>query len=114
MVFPSMVQVSSSDRIAVRYYFSFEGQINNIEFTANGQAYSPQLKDGLYYIELYDILPQDLDQQITMTVTDASGNTLTVTYGPMNYIVRMNEKGSDTLKALVKALYNYHLATKAL
>jgi len=26
----------------------------------------------------------------------------------------MNEKGSDTLKALVKALYNYHLAAKAL
>ena len=55
-----------------------------------------------------------MDQQITLTVTDAGGNTLTVTYGPMNYIVRMNEKGNDALKALVKALYNYHLAAKAL
>ena len=68
----------------------------------------------MYYVEVADILPQDIDQQITLNVTDASGNTLTVTYGPMNYIVRMNEKGSDTLKALVKALYNYHLAAKAL
>ena len=69
---------------------------------------------ALHYVEIADILPQNLDQQITLTVTDANGNTLTAAYSPMNYIVRMNEKGSDTLKALVKALYNYHLAAKAL
>ena len=39
---------------------------------------------------------------------------LSVSYSPMNYIVRMNAKGSDSLKALLKALYNYHLAAKAL
>jgi hypothetical protein len=32
----------------------------------------------------------------------------------MNYIVRMNAKGSDNLKNLLKALYNYHLAAKQL
>ena len=61
-----------------------------------------------------DILPQNLDQQITLTVTDADGNALSVTYGPMNYIVRMSTKGSEELKVLLKALYNYHLAAKAL
>ncbi len=100
------------DRIAVRYYFT--GDVTGCAFTANGNTYTPAPKDGMYYVEVADILPQDLDQQITLTVTDASGNIMTVTYGPMNYIVRMNEKGSDTLKALVKALYNYHLAAKAL
>lgn len=101
------------DKIAVRYYFGFEGQINNMTFTVNDQQYAPQLKDGLYYIEIADILPQNLDQQIALTVTDANGNILTVTYGPMNYIVRMNIKGSEPLKNLLKALYNYHLASKA-
>ena len=38
----------------------------------------------------------------------------TVSYSPMNYIVRMSEKGSDNLKALMKAMYNYHLTAKAL
>ena len=33
-------------------------------------------------------------------------------YGPMNYIVRMSEKGSVELQNLLKALYNYHLAAK--
>lgn len=100
------------DKIAVRYYFT--GDMTGGTFTANGNTYIPIAKDGMVYVEIADILPQDLDQQITLTVTDAEGNELSVTYGPMNYIVRMNEKGSDTLKALVKALYNYHLAAKAL
>ena len=100
------------DRIAVRFYFT--GDVTGCTFIANGKIYTPVEKDGMHYVEIADILPQNLDQQITLTVSDASGNTLSVTYGPMNYIVRMNEKGSDTLKALVKALYNYHLAAKAL
>lgn len=100
------------DRIAVRFYFT--GDVTGCTFTANGNTYTPVAKDGMHYVEIPDILPQDLDQQIALTVTDASGNTLTVTYGPMNYIVRMNEKGSAELKNLMKALYNYHLAAKAI
>ena len=100
------------DRIAVRYYFT--GDVTGCTFTANGNTYIPVAKDGMHYIEIADILPQNLDQQITLTVTDAAGNTLSVTYGPMNYIVRMNAKGSENLKNLLKALYNYHLAAKAL
>lgn len=100
------------DRIAVRFYFT--GDVTGKTFSANGNTYTPIAKDSMYYVEIGDILPQDLDQQITLTVSDADGNTLTVTYGPMNYIVRMNEKGSENTKNLMKALYNYHLAAKAL
>ncbi len=98
------------DRVAVRFYFT--GDITGCTFTANGNTYTPVAKDGMYYVEIPDVLPQDIDQQITLTVTDASGNTLTVTYSPMNYIVRMNGKGSAELQNLLKALYNYHLAAK--
>ena len=59
-------------------------------------------------------MPQNMDQQITLTVEDVSGNTLTVSYSPMNYIVRMSANGNDNLKNLLKALYNYHLAAKEL
>lgn len=100
------------DRIAVRYYFA--GDVTGLTFVANGNTYTPVAKDELYYIEISDILPQNLDQQITLTVTDAEGNALSVSYAPMNYIVRMNVKGNDDLKNLLKALYNYHLAAKAL
>ena len=100
------------DRIAVRYYFA--GDVTGCTFTANGNTYTPVAKDAMHYIEIADILPQNLDQQLLLTVTDAAGNTLSVTYSPMNYIVRMHAKGSMNLKNLLKALYNYHLAAKAL
>lgn len=100
------------DRIAVRYYFT--GDVSSCTFTANGNIYTPVGNGNICYVEIGDILPQNIDQQITLTATDAAGNTLTVAYGPMDYIVRMNAKGGDSLKNLLKALYNYHLAAKAL
>ncbi|MBO5049905.1 MAG: hypothetical protein J6C41_05695 [Oscillospiraceae bacterium] len=99
------------DRIAVRYYFI--GDVTGLTFTANGNTYTPVAKNGMYYVEIADILPQDLEQQITLTAADINGNTLSVTYGPMNYIVRMTQKDNGNLRNLLKALYNYHLAAKA-
>lgn len=94
------------DKIAVRFYFS--GNLDSISLNAGNSAYTTGEKDGMQYVEIADILPQDLDQQIRLSLN----GTLTVTYSPMNYIVRMNGKGSDNLKQLVSALYNYHLAAK--
>ena len=102
------------DRIAVRYYFCYDGDLSQYSFSAGDLPITYIIKDGMLCIEVADILPQNLDQQITLTVTDADGSELSVTYGPMNYIVRMNDKGSETLQNLVKALYNYHLAAKTL
>ena len=100
------------DKIAVRFYFI--GEVAEITFTANGKSYEPVAKDDMYYVEIADILPQDLDTQITLTATNESGSSLNVTYGPMNYIVRMSIKGTENLQVLLKALYNYHLAAKSL
>lgn len=93
---------------AVRYYFTATEDINNYSFTVDGTAYTPVEKNGMYYVEIDEINPQDLDDSITLTVND----TLSVTYNPMNYMVRMRDKGSENLKALVEALYNYHLAAQ--
>ena len=100
------------DKIAVRFYFT--GDAAQMTFTAQGNTYTPVAKGDMYYIEIGDIVPQDLDKQITLTVTDREGSAMTVTYGPMNYLVRMNQKGSDSLKTLLKAIYRYHLTAKAL
>ena len=83
------------NKIAVRFYFT--GSSEGIEGAV--------VKGDLFYVEVADILPQDMDKAVTVEV-----GGLTVSYGPMNYIVRMNAKGSDSLKALLKAMYNYHLA----
>lgn len=99
------------NKIAVRYYFTVSGDITGYTFTVNGTAHEPVMKeDGLYYIEVADINPQDLDDAITVAVNE----NLTVSYSPMNYIVRMSTKGSENLKALMKAIYNYHLAAEVI
>ncbi len=98
------------NRIALRFYFTAKEDIAGYTFTVNGEEYQPIEKNGMYYIEIGDIMPQNLDKSITVMVDEG----LSVTYSPMNYMVNMNQKGSQTMKALVKALYNYYLAAKAL
>ena len=100
-------------KIAVRFYFTVSDDITNYTFLNGASILNAVEKDGLYYVEIPDINPQDMDNVIDLMVADASGNSLTVSYGPMHYIKRMyNGNGSDNLKALAKALYNYYQAAE--
>lgn len=90
-------------RIAVRFYFSVSGNIEDYTFST-GEA--PVYKNGLYYVEVPDINPQDYANDITLTVND----TLSVTYSPMDYISRMYHKTENAqLQELLSQLYQYHL-----
>ena len=95
--------------ICANYNIVANGNIADYTFTVAGKTYTPVTKDGLYYIDVEGINPQDLDETITVAVNDA----LIVSYSPMHYMVRMNKKGMESLKTLVKAMYNYHLAAEA-
>ena len=101
------------NKITVRFYFTADS-IDGITFNVNGVAVTPESKNNMYYVELTDICPQDLDEAITVTVSDGT-DTLTVTYAPMDYIIRMYNKAnaSDTTKAVVQALYGYYMAAEA-
>ena len=98
------------NKIAVRYYFTVTGELNSYTFKANGTICTPVVSDDLVYIEVAGINPQDLENTIEVTVND----TLSFTYSPMNYIARMSQKGTENMKPLMKALYNYYLAAEAL
>ncbi len=102
--------LSFRDRIAVRFYFEVSGDPSGCRITCDGKEYVLMQSGELYYVEVSGILPQDLDKMISVTVCD----TLTVAYSPMHYMVRMNTKGPDSLKQLLKAMYNFHLAAKEL
>ena len=113
-VVPYGASLVCKDKITVRFYFKVTGDINSFSFSINTEP-CEAFKNGDYYcVDVADICPQDLDHQITVTLTDANGNTMYVSYSPMNYIVSMSANGSENLKTLVKALYNYHLAAKQL
>lgn len=94
-------------KTAVRFYF--RGDVTGHSFKAGEKTVTPVEKDGLWYVEVAEINPQDLDQPVTVTVSDE----LTVQYSPLDYIVRMSGKGTSELAALLKALYTYHQAAVA-
>ena len=100
-------------KTAVRFYFTTDGNIADYTFKLGDQILTVGEKNGMYYVDVEDINPQDLDEMLTLTVF-CDDQTMTVAYGPMNYMVRMNEKGSESLKALLKAMYNYYLAAEAM
>ena len=98
-------------KIGLRFYFTYSGNREDISFTVEGTPYTPIEKDGLLYVEIPDIGPQNWEKPVLLTVSRGD-ESLTVAYSPMNYIVRMNQKGTQTLQALLRAMYNYCIAAK--
>ena len=98
-----------NSKIAVRYYFSIS-DISGYTFTANGVSYEAVAKqEGLYYVEIGDINPQEYADMINLTVSDGT-DSLVVGYCPLSYIIRMNKKTSSVeMKDLLAAMYSYYL-----
>jgi len=99
-------------KTAVRFYFT--GSIAGMTFTVNGETVSVNEKNDMYYVELANINPQDLGDDVTVVVTNGS-ESLTVCYSPLDYMVRMYNKAdsSEATKAVAQALYGYYLAAAA-
>ncbi len=103
-----------TSRHAVRYYFilSDGANIADYTFTAGQEVLTPKAKDGMYFVDVGQINPQDLDKPIEVAVT-CGESVLTVDYSPMHYIVRkFGSDASSELKALLQAMYTYHLAAE--
>ena len=67
----------------------------------------------MYFVDVAEINPQDLDKPIEVTVT-CGEKVLSIGYSAMHYIVRKyNSDSSGELKALLQAMYTYHLAAEA-
>ena len=93
-------------RVAVRFFFT--GSTENLSFQVDGNTYTPVSKDGMHYVEIPDINPQDYAKNIELTVSDGT-DELVVTYSPMHYISRMYGKTENAeLKALMSVMYGYY------
>lgn len=100
-------------QIAIRHYFTAENGIDGYRFTVNGATYPVKEKGGLYYIEVSDINPHQMDAEMAVSVTDSTGS-LSFNYSPMAYIIRMYNKESSSakLKAMLLAANGYFEAAK--
>lgn len=98
-------------KTAVRFYF--KGDITDCVFTVGEQTYTAVEKDDMWYVEVGNIAPDQLNTTITLNVTRGE-ETSEIVYGPMNYIERMYEKtASAELKDTLVAMYYYYTAAVA-
>ena len=99
------------NKIAVRYYFIAPDGVTGITFQVGETEYTALPKDGLYYVEIPGINPQEYADIISLVVSDGTSG-MTIGYSPMHYITRMYNRSTtkDTLKNLLQAMYGYHLA----
>ena len=89
------------NKIAVRYYFSAPNGVEGCTFTVDGKTMEPKSKDNLFYIDVTDVNPDQMETEMTV-VASKDAEELTVVYSPMHYIVRMYNK--ETVSAEMKAL----------
>jgi hypothetical protein len=102
------------NRIALRFYFQADN-IRDYSFFRDGYILPVKENNGLYYVEIAGYYPQYLTEQTAIMVYNSDYDSISVTYSPMNYIVRMynNPSATKAAKDLLQALYTYHLAAKS-
>ena len=97
-----------TSKVALRYYFTADS-VEGLNFKVGETSYDAVEKNGLYYVEIPGINPQNYDDVVDLVVSDGASN-LTVGYSPMHYITRMYHKdsSSEEFKALLGAMYTYY------
>ena len=98
-------------KVAVRYYFAADS-VEGVTFRANGKEYAAAEKNDMFCVEIPGILPQQYGNSIVLSAQKGE-QKLDVTYSPLTYMVRMSQKGSEEMKALVNAMYGYYEAAVA-
>jgi len=103
-------------KTAIRYYFTAE-DISRYTFTdGSGNVLTPVASGDKYYVQISSINPAALDDAITVLVTAAdSTETVSVTYNAISYMARKfyHDAVDQSLKNLVQAIYDYHIAAKS-
>ena len=96
-------------KTAVRFYFEADS-VDGLTFTVNGNEYTPASNENGYYIEVGGINPQDMDDAMTVEVTNGT-DTLSVEYAPIHYFIRTyHNSDNEEMKTLAAAAYSYFIA----
>lgn len=106
-----------NSKISLRFYFTLDdgADIKDYKFSIGYPVSSGTLKvDGVnkraYRIEVENIAPNMLAKDYSVTITKGNATT-SVTFSPTDYIQRQfHATASQSLKNMLQALYNYHLA----
>ena len=99
-------------KIAIRYYFATNAA-TSYTYKVNGKEIQPAIKEGQCYIEVADINPDQMDQEMLVEVSDGTSQ-LSFRYSPNAFITRMYNRDTtdQELKDLLVAAKHYFDAAK--
>ena len=105
-----------NSKTTLRFYFTLSDGANISDFGFGDlNVYSRNVNGtAMYFVDIVDIAPDQLNTKRSVTVTGAQGEVLSVSYNPMWYIMRQVHNGANSQKFinLMQAMYNYYLAAK--
>lgn len=103
---------------SLKHFFKLQegADLKNYTFEANGSAVEAKIDaKGFVVVEIANIYVADLNQSITLTVTNkADSSSATIVYGPYDYAKQACEQTKPELVNLMLAMADYHNAAAAL
>ena len=99
-------------KIAIRYYFATDAA-TGYTYKVDGKEIQPAIKEGQCYIEVANINPDQMDQEMLVEVSDGTSQ-LSFRYSPNAFITRMYNRDTtdQKLKDLLVAAKHYFDAAK--
>lgn len=99
-------------KIAIRYYFATDAA-TGYTYKVDGKEIQPAIKEGQCYIEVANINPDQMDQEMLVEVSDGTSQ-LSFRYSPNAFITRMYNRDTtdQELKDLLVAAKHYFDAAK--
>lgn len=92
-----------------RFYFDLDSgkKISDYTFNCDGKTLTTGQKYGHYYVDVADIAPHQLGNEITLTVSDGT-DTMTIKNSPLTYAYVMRNYSNSNLVLLMKAFVLYN------
>lgn len=101
----------------LRLFFKIDPSVvSKVTFTANGKQLNMQPSGSFYYVDITGIAAKNLSDHVSVTISDGTTTTATVTYNPLSYcytVLAASENHTESLRDVVKALYLYNQTAKA-
>ena len=97
------------DKTTIRHYFKYSGDYTEHTFKVGDKTLAPKVKGDLIYVDIENVVAQDVDKVYTLTVSDE----ISVSYSVLNYVKQAVDSSDKKLSNLVKALYNYYVQAES-
>ncbi|MBQ7385203.1 MAG: hypothetical protein IJW04_01715 [Ruminococcus sp.] len=97
-------RLSLESETALKHYFYIEDENNIPEIFVNGQPATVSQANGYYEVKISDILAQNLDDEIVVSI-----GSLTLNYNAFSYGYLAKQENDTNLKNVINALRTYNL-----